>query len=51
MAPLATAPLKVDIMNLKWMFIYLGQCPSPSPLFSPDVNIIDLKLSNVTPLG
>ena len=39
-------------MNLKWKFIYLGRRPSPSPLLSPDVladvDVVDLKLSNIT---
>ena len=38
-------------MNLRWRFIYLGRCPSPSPLRSPDVladvDVVDIKLSNI----
>ena len=41
--------LNVDVVNLKWKFIYLGRRPSPSPLLSPDVladvDVVDLKLS------
>jgi hypothetical protein len=43
--------LNVDVVNLKWKFIYLGRHPSPSPLLSPDVladvDVVDLKLSNI----
>ena len=43
--------LNVDVVNLKWKFIYLGRRPSPSPLLSPDVladvDAVDLKLSIV----
>ena len=42
--------LNVDVVNLKWKFIYLARRPSPSPLLSPDVladvDVVDLKLSN-----
>jgi hypothetical protein len=43
--------LNVDVVNIKWKFIYLGRRPSPSPLLSPDVladvDVVDLKLSNL----
>jgi hypothetical protein len=43
--------LNVCVVNLKWKFIYLGRRPSPSPLLSPDVladvDVVDLKLSNI----
>ena len=43
--------LNVDVVNLKWKFIYLGRRPSPSPLLSPDVladvDVVDIKLSNI----
>jgi hypothetical protein len=39
--------LNVDVVNIKWKFIYLGRRPSPSPLLSPDVladiDVVDLS--------
>ena len=39
--------LNVDVVNLKWKFIYLGRRPSPllSPDVLADVDVVDLKLS------